>query len=512
MLAHAPPAPHANQPPDAPIVLSPPDGGQASLPSTELRVQVSDPDGDPLTVTFYARPHPFTLIHIPDTQVYSQHYPEIFEEITHWIVANWQALDAVYAVHVGDIVETADNIDQWEIASAAMAILEDPMTTGLADGIPYGILPGNHDTPLGNYETYFGVNRFAGRSYYHGNYPSGSNACSYTLFSAGGMDFININLENNPRQDELDWADALLKQYSNRRAIVSSHSLILWRQGEQGAWSPSGERIFEELGDNPNLFMLLGGHSRTETKRVDVSASGTTVYTLVADYTNQANGNIRLLEFSPAENLIHVRTYSPHLGVYETDEDSQFDLELDMSNAGFSPIGVVENVPSGGSASQTLDKLIDGVRYEWYVTVSDGVHTTTGPVWSFTASDGPILTSPAAPQTSIALDGDDVVLSWPPVTADVNGDPISVSHYEIWRSLTPSCAPGAADCPAPLAETALLSFTDTAVALTKTPYYYLVTAVSADGLASDASNEVGKFGFTLVSDAAAADTWRNHAR
>jgi hypothetical protein len=114
--------------------------------------------------------------------------------------------------------------------------------------------------------------------------------------------------------------------------------------------------------------------------------------------------------------------------------------------------------------------------------------------------------------TSIALEGDDVVLSWPPVTADVNGDPISVSHYEIWRSLTPYCAPGAADCPVPLAETALLSFTDTAVALTETPYYYLVTAVSADGLASDASNEVGKFGFTLVSDAAATNAWRNHAR
>ena len=62
----------------------------------ELSVEVDDPDGDSLTVTFYGRPvstptgPDFTLIEIPDTQYYTSSliggHPGIFMAQTRWIV------------------------------------------------------------------------------------------------------------------------------------------------------------------------------------------------------------------------------------------------------------------------------------------------------------------------------------------------------------------------------------------------------------------------------------------
>ena len=75
-------------------------------------------------------------------------------------------------------------------------------------------------------------------------------------------------------------------------------------------------------------------------------------------------------------------------------------------------------------------------------------------------------------------DGDDVVLSWLPVTEDVNGNPITISRYEVWRSLSPSCVPGRppASRPRTRNEPADALFIDVDAALTTTPYYYQVRA------------------------------------
>ncbi len=372
--------PSENQPPDPPVLISPSQGGSLFEPATDLRVQVSDPDGDPLTVTFYVRPLSFTFVHIPDTQRLVS--GDAVRGITTWIVNHRVDKNIPYAVQVGDITE-GDNASEWQAASAAMAILEDPLTTGLTDGVPYGILAGNHDS-IANFDTYFGVDRFIGRWYYSGHYPSNSNQNSYSLFSAGGMDFIAINLSDCPLTDEINWADSLLKAYSSRRGIVSTHTLFPWVRAPE--WHPCGQAIFNGLSDNSNFFLLLGGHCRMEAWRQDVGASGTTVYSIAADFTNQMSDNIRLMEFSPGENLIHVRTYSPKNDAFETDGNSQFDLAYDMSAAGFALLGSVTNVASGAIVERTLHNLVDGVEYEWYVVVSDGSAATTGATWQFTNS------------------------------------------------------------------------------------------------------------------------------
>ncbi|MHC4798846.1 MAG: PKD domain-containing protein, partial [Planctomycetota bacterium] len=61
--------------------------------------------------------------------------------------------------------------------------------------------------------------------------------------------------------------------------------------------------------------------------------NGNTVYTIMTDYQKRDNGGdgwLRILEFSPANDEILVKTYSPTLDLYETDADSQFVLSYDM--------------------------------------------------------------------------------------------------------------------------------------------------------------------------------------
>jgi hypothetical protein len=173
----------------------------------------------------------------------------------------------VFVTGLGDIVEHGDNNGddtEWQVADDAYRLIEDPVTTLLDDGIPYGLAVGNHgQSPIGGgssattsfYNQFFGVSRFQGRGYYGGHHGS-NNDNKFELFSAGGMDFIIIHFEYDitPEQAGLDWADNLLTTYSNRRAIATTHHMI--NIGNPGSFGAQGQAIYNALRDHANLFLL----------------------------------------------------------------------------------------------------------------------------------------------------------------------------------------------------------------------------------------------------------------
>jgi hypothetical protein len=399
-----------NLPPAQPTLNGPPNQATGVVFSPTLDVGVSDPDGGNLTVTYYGRPltggtpgPDFTLIGQPDTQYYTGEVNggtnAILLSINNWIVANRASRNIAYVATLGDCVEHGDNAGndiEWQRADLGYDLIEDPGTTGLPDGIPYGITVGNHDqSPNGDadgtttfYNQYFGVSRFQGRSYYGGHYGT-NNDNWYDLFSAGGMDFVAISLEydTTPDQAILDWADQLLTTYSNRRAIVLSHWIC--GTGNPASFSTQGAAIYNALRGHPSLFLMLAGHVPGEGRRQD-TFNGITINTLMSDYqgrTNGGNGWIRIMTFSPTNNTIEVETYSPWLGQFETDADSRFTLTYNMSSTPpFQLIGSNSSVPSGSNSQLTWSDLLPNTTYEWYATVSDGVVTTTGPVWRFTTA------------------------------------------------------------------------------------------------------------------------------
>jgi len=420
-------------PNQAPTVtaVSPTNGAIITGSSTNLEVNVADPEGEATTVTFYGRyttpaaPGPdFSIVILPDTQYYSggasahantvtvEQLIGTFGAQTQWILDNKVTRNIAFVSHMGDIVDHGDIDIEWKRATAAMAKLEHPVNAMRAYGIPFGAAPGNHDEdPNGVYDTpgattlynqYFGVSRFQGRDYYGGHYGT-DNTNSYQLFSASGLDFIAIHLayDTTPNQDILDWADALLKAYPHRRAIVTSHYII--GAGNPGAFGAQGTAIYNNLKDNPNLFLMLCGHIHAEGRRTDVY-QGRSVTTVLSDYQGLDNGGqglLRIFTFSPTNNRVHVESWSPTLnrpsGTVDNlpHFDGPFDLTYNMQApvSEWVPLATV-NVPAGSTTASTLwTGLEAGKTYEWYAAVSDGVSSTGSASSRFTTATG---TAPTA--------------------------------------------------------------------------------------------------------------------
>src|SRR5690606_84282 len=130
------------------------------------------------------------------------------------------------------------DLAQWERASAALAILDNA-------GVPYGLAVGNHDLDIATdestdwtvFDQYFPPSRYSGFEWYGGYQGDPDdgiedfginrlNKNSYQLFSAGGMDFIALHLEMDPPQYAIDWGNAVLAAYANRRAILVTHAYL----------------------------------------------------------------------------------------------------------------------------------------------------------------------------------------------------------------------------------------------------------------------------------------------
>ncbi len=403
--------------PAPPLLVAPANNAVNVGTSPSLRVTVSEPNSGKLTVRFYGRlaaspGSDFVIGALPDTQYYSSGMNggtrDIFTAQTSWIVTNRATSNFVYVAHLGDIVNYGDNngawywneLADWRDATNALYRLENPSTTGLPNGIPYGAAVGNHDqSPNGDpdgtttyYNQFFGVSHFAGRPYYGGHYGA-NNDNHFDLFSASGLDFIAVYLEYDLAANPLvlDWANSLLQTYSNRQAIVVSH--YIGRATTPSTFGDQGAAIYNALRTNANLFLMLSGHVAGEGSRADVF-NGHTVQTLVSDYQyyeNGGNGFLRLMQFSPSNSVIRVKTYSPWLDQFETDADSQFTVPYHMpptipaADTNFLALGTNFNVSSGSTTSWLWPELLPIHTYEWYVTVTDSLgRTVTGPTWRFT--------------------------------------------------------------------------------------------------------------------------------
>ncbi len=426
-----PPVPQGGSgtPPNAPTVSSPANGSSSVSTSPTLKVNVSDPNSNNVTVNFYGKVVPssapgpnFSIIELPDTQYYSASLengtPAIFSAQTQWIVNNRVANNIVFVTGLGDVVQDGNNngdYSEWDNANAAISLLDDPVATGLPQGIPYSFGVGNHDQgPTGDgspddtaaFNQYLGAARYANKPDYGGHYGT-DNDNHYELFSASGMDFILINIAYMDPQynatelnSVLAWASNLLQTYPTRRGIIVSHYLL--NSGFNASWSGQGQSTYTALQGNPNLFLMLAGHlTPPEGQRTDVS-NGNRVFTFLSDYQESGFGGdgwLRILNFLPATNQIQVQTYSPYLNQYENTAAGNFTVSYDMTGSGngFTLLASNSGVLSGTSTSYTWPNLAPGSSYEWYVTVTNSTGTAVGPLWNFaTAGNPPVTISPTS--------------------------------------------------------------------------------------------------------------------
>lgn len=284
----------------------------------------------------------FMVIALPDTQYYSQDYPELFTAQTQWILDLKERLNIAFVTHLGDVVNLGStDPSQWENALGSLHVLD-----GM---IPYGLAIGNHDYDDQAVSTrqhtfwdrYFGNRKYQGEEWWGGHYAQ-SPVNNYQFFTAGNLEFMIMHLEFCPSDDVLAWANQNIAAYPQKQVILSTHLYLdqddglvdknsyahcqIYAAAQEGN---DGQQIWEKLVKNHrNIFLVLSGHIPGTGYLASRGIHGNTVHQLLADYQHVAqggNGFLLKLQFRPATDKIVVRAYSPILQEYDPD----FKLELE---------------------------------------------------------------------------------------------------------------------------------------------------------------------------------------
>lgn len=208
---------------------------------------------------------PFTVIVLPDTQNYSAYRPDIFLTQTNWIATNALAMNTVFVVHVGDIVDNYTILTQWQNSKTAMNVLD-------SNNIPYSVLPGNHDfNPLADnftssYFMYYPPQ--TKKAYYAGSYNN-DNFNNVNKISVGNNKIMFLNLQFNPPQGAIDWANMQIADNPDYKVVLSTHEYLL-NYAIPASRSFIGENLFKQIvvpNADQMLFVLCGHYHGEAVKR-----------------------------------------------------------------------------------------------------------------------------------------------------------------------------------------------------------------------------------------------------
>ncbi|KIL43783.1 cell wall-binding repeat-containing protein [Jeotgalibacillus campisalis] len=300
----------------------------------------------------------FKIAIIPDTQVYSNHFPEIFNSQTEWLADHYEEEDIQFSMHVGDLVD-GNELRQWENADRSMKTLDDA-------GMPYGVTIGNHDMGGNgaNYVDYFGKSRMETKPGYIAHSEDELNS-AYT-FSAEGREFLVLFLNIDATDEDLAWGQSMLDAHPEKPTIMITHTLIK-PDGSQDnvpyvrkSDGNSPQAIFDEfIATNNQIFMTVNGHDHGAFNITRSNNEGLEVNQYLVDYqggTKGGNGYLRLIEFDLNNDTLSHTTYSPYVDDYMTDryneftEVFEFERRFNNDSSTFSPGEIITPIVGGFSS------------------------------------------------------------------------------------------------------------------------------------------------------------------
>lgn len=307
----------------------------------------------------------------------------IFNSITQYFADQYKAGKIGYVLNTGDIVNIADTDSQWNVADAAVNILD-------ASGVPYGLLPGDHDVgtnPYYYYNEYFPASRFAVQPSY-GAGPSGyENQDHYDLVTVGGKDllmlYIGDGVESTPQT--VAWANKVLSEYRDRSAIVLTHAFLDYDNTHINA----ADAIFNQIiAPNDNVVMMLCGHNTVARTTETVPGTDRVIQEIQGDFQDfpvGGDGYLRTMRFT--DDKMITTSYSPVTGGDGTDaggyDANNFTVPLTLrdpnrtiSTASFTASALGDKVgetqtPSGTTAAVDWKKPAAS-ETGWYAIVSGG--------------------------------------------------------------------------------------------------------------------------------------------
>ncbi len=297
----------------------------------------------------------FTLAILPDTQHYSEKYPEHFLAQTEWIVANRDKRQIAAVLQLGDI--TNHNTEpEWKNAVAAL--------TKLDGVVPYFLTLGNHDYSEKGackdrttfFNKYFDIAKVRKTPNFGGVYDKEPQQLenAYYTFDAGGQKFLVLCLEFGPRADVVRWANEVLLKHPEHATILNTHAYMYFdetrydwsKYAAKQTWNPhtyavakatqddvsDGEELWQKLvRNNPQVFLTLNGHVLNDGlgRLTSENTRGKQVHQLLVNFQMKPKGGdgwLRLMEFSPSRKTISVVDYSPTREQQNHSTQNKFEL------------------------------------------------------------------------------------------------------------------------------------------------------------------------------------------
>lgn len=276
----------------------------------ERRIQASSAGG--------SCPRDYTIVLIPDTQYLSQDHPQHFDALSHWIADNKDTRNIELVLHLGDIVNDGDDLEQWEKAAGPLDLLY-----GL--GIPMVTCVGNHDhqgdigdRDTTHYNDYVGLDRYLGSAnsgesprvpWFDGDFlqPDRSDNL-YLRVDLGGRPTLVLVLEFFPRKAVMAWADQVIEAHPGHEVTVLTHAYlsndgVRTRDGDPhgpatypgiATDAMSGQRMWDEhLRHHPNIVAVYNGHHITGPNiahRCDDADPGNRVFQQFANWQKEPEG------------------------------------------------------------------------------------------------------------------------------------------------------------------------------------------------------------------------------
>ena len=267
----------------------------------------------------------FTLAIIPDVQM--EVNDTRFGDRLRWLVDNRASLNLKMVLQCGDLMNFNDDA-QYAHQSKGLEVLDDAH-------MPYAAALGNHDTAAvradggsaapGNvnanlrntarYNAYFPVSRFKSLA---GTYEAGKIDNAYHTFTAGGLNWLVINLELWARTGALDWARTVVTNHPNHNVIFLTHAHLngdgTIQQNNGGYGDNSPQDVFDRvMKPYANVRLVFCGHTGSHGYRADTGTKGNTVYQFLQCYHDKTTNPTRLLEIDTKNGTMTTHVYCPSI-------------------------------------------------------------------------------------------------------------------------------------------------------------------------------------------------------
>lgn len=267
-----------------------------------------------------------TVAWMSDTQHFAnfraKELPDIYPVMTGFLRDKAEEMHLVYVVHTGDLVHVNNSEENWTTARAAMDLL---------DGIPTGVLAGNHDMNpdkggYKNYWKYFGEKQYNQQACYGESFEN--NRGHYDLVTICGRDYIFVYMSHAPDKKAIQFMVNSFQKYPDRVGILCLHEFMT----SDGTISKTGEELREQVvAKCSNIYMVLCGHRYglyTLEDAFDDDGDGVkerTVYEIMMNYQAAGKvgggGYLRLMQFDEENHEIHCVNYSPYYDDYDWLDD-----------------------------------------------------------------------------------------------------------------------------------------------------------------------------------------------